>query len=145
MVKKQQLLPVSLLTDLDSQTVGYDVLRYISLPQLLGQETDTLLYYMGRNLARAFDIKTLEDVYFMFDKLGWGRLEPMKERKNSIVFSLMADAVVKRLKAPFPTEFRLEAGFLAEAMQLIHNCECECTESVQRNVHQIQFKVVYMD
>src|SRR5690625_8014176 len=117
MVKKQQLLPVSLLTDLDSQTVGYDVLRYISLPQLLGQETDTLLYYMGRNLARAVDIKTLEDVYFMFDKLGWGRVEPMKEREDTIVFSLMADAVVKRLNAPFPTEFGLEAGFLADAMQ----------------------------
>src|SRR5699024_8155329 len=103
MVKKQQLLPVSLLTDLDSQTVGYDVLRYISLPQLLGQETDTLLYYMGRNLARAFDIKTLEDVYFMFDKLGWGRLEPMKERKNWLVFSLMAVVAVKRIKALFQT------------------------------------------
>lgn len=143
MSKDQQLLPISILDELDPHSVGHDLLRYISLPQLLGQEAETLLYYMGKNLARTLDIKTLEDIYYIYDKLGWGRLELIKERRRSLTFSLMADTVVRRLKAPFHTDFRLEAGFLAEAIQIIYGSECECTEKVHKKIHQIQFKVVY--
>lgn len=144
MLKEQQLLPLTVLDELDHQSVGYDVLRYISLPQLLGQETHTILYYMGKNLARTLDIQTVEDIYFIFDKLGWGRLELIKERRKSLTFTLMADAVVHRLKAPFQTEFRFEAGFLAEAIHTIYGTECECSEEINHKIHQIQFKVIYI-
>lgn len=143
MVQKQESLSVSQLDELHTTGAGYDVLRYISLPEVLGTQTNTLLYFMGRNLARKLDIKALEDIYYIFDKIGWGNLELIKEKRKELVFHLMADAVVQRLNASFDTEFRLESGFLAEAIQMINERECECVEAVNHKIHQIEFTVIY--
>lgn len=145
MSKKQETLSVSLLDELHTSGAGYDVLRYISLPELLGTESDTLLYFMGRNLARKLDIKAIEDIYYIYEKLGWGKIELVKEKRRELIFHLMADAVVHRLKAPFDADFRLEAGFLAEAMQIIKGTECECIEEINHKIHQIQLRVVYTE
>ncbi|HLS20290.1 MAG TPA: DUF2507 domain-containing protein [Bacillota bacterium] len=145
MTKKQQLIPLTALNKLDSQTVGHDILRYVSLPKLLGQEAETILYYMGKNLARSFDINSLDDVHFIFEKLGWGYLELVKQRKNSLTFSLMADALARRLQLDLAKEFRFEAGFLAEAIHLVHQTTCECVEKVNKNIHQVQFKVIFTE
>lgn len=51
----------------------------------------------------------------------------------------MSDAIVQRLKAPIDTEFRLEAGFLAEAYQRIDNSDCECTEEINSKLFLVQF------
>lgn len=144
MPEKQKTLSTSMLEQLHTSGAGYDILRYVSLPNLLGDESDALLYFMGKNLARSFDINCLEDVYEIADKLGWGRLELVKEKKNSMTFCLMADAVVYRLKAPVPVDFRLEAGFISEAVQMINGTECECSEKVNKRIHQVEFTVIYM-
>ena len=143
MSKTQQLLPVSQLDDLYTSGAGYDVLRYLTLPELLGPESHTLLYFMGRNLARKLDLKAIEDIYYTFEKLGWGKLELIREKKKELVFHLMSDSVVQRLQAPFDTEFRLESGFLAEAIQLLEDIECECTEDINRKIHQVEFTKYY--
>lgn len=143
MSKTQQLLPVSQLDDLYTSGAGYDVLRYLTLPELLGPESHTLLYFMGRNLARKLDLKAIEDIYYTFEKLGWGKLELIREKKKELVFHLMSDSVVQRLQAPFDTEFRLESGFLAEAIQLLEDIECECTEDINRKIHQVEFTIFY--
>ena|SRR5690625_4990397 len=114
MLKSQNKLSISLLEELHTEGAGYDILRYISLPNLFGSEADTILYFMGKNLARSFDIQMIEDIFEVSEKLGWGKIELLKEKKNSLVFSLMADAVFRRLQAPLNVDFRLEAGFLAE-------------------------------
>src|SRR5690625_3599095 len=108
MAKKQNLFPVSLLDQLHTNGAGYDFLRYVGLHEIFGQEADSLLYFMGRSLARKIDINTMDDHYASFTKLGFGRLELVKEKKHELVFYLMSDAVVYRLKAPFKSEFRLE-------------------------------------
>ncbi|WP_164668440.1 YslB family protein [Virgibacillus doumboii] len=145
MAKDQESMSVALLDDLHTSGAGYDILRYISLPELLGTESNTLLYFMGKNLARKLEIQTISDIIYSFDKLGWGRLELVKEKKKVLTFHLMADAVVYRLSAPFDTEFRLEAGFLAEALQSIKSRPCECTEEINKKIHQVEFSVVYTD
>lgn len=145
MSKESKTLSVSLLDDLHTSGAGYDILRYISLPELFGTEADTLLYFMGRNLARKFDLKTLEDVYYTYDKLGWGRLELVKDKNKSLTFHLMDDAIVHRLKAPIGTDFRLEAGFLAEAILLIKDKESECIEKINHKIHLVELKVIYTD
>ncbi|GAB3064797.1 YslB family protein [Virgibacillus ainsalahensis] len=142
MSKNAETLSATQLDELYHSGAGYDVLRYISLPELLGTESHTLLYFMGRNLARKFDMDTLEDIYYIFEKLGWGRLELIKEKRKAFVFQLMADAVVHRLNASITTEFRMEAGFLAEALQKIKGAECECMEEINRKIHQIEFTVM---
>lgn len=66
------------ITKLDTfadETAGQDMLRYIGLPALLGHEKDSLLYFMGKQLARNIEYDSLEDVYYIFQKLRWGNLE----------------------------------------------------------------------
>ncbi|HLS06362.1 MAG TPA: YslB family protein [Bacillota bacterium] len=145
MAKNEQKISIKTLTELESQTVGYDILRYISLPNLLGKESETILYYMGKNLARSFELNSLDDIHFIFERLGWGYLELLKQRRNSLTFSLMADSVARRLQSSLAQEFRLEAGFLAEATQIIHQANAECVEKINKNIHQVQFKVVFVD
>lgn len=143
MSKTQPLLPISQLEDLHTAGAGYDILRYVTLPDLLGSESETLLYFMGRSLARKIDIQAIEDIYYTFESMGWGRLELIKEKKKELTFQLMSDSVVQRLQAPFETEFRLEAGFLAEAIQLLENVTCECTEEINHKIHQVEFSVLF--
>lgn|SRR5690625_125705 len=143
MSKEKEKIAISQLDELHTDGAGYDVLRYLGLPELLGQEADTLLYFMGRNIARKLELHTVEDVSYCFEKLGWGNLELVKQKKNQMTFQLMSDAVVYRLDSILNTEFRLEAGFLAEAIQLIKGTECECVEEINKRIYQVQFNVIY--
>lgn len=144
-MSKKQDLSISLLNELQTSGAGYDVLRYISLPHLLGPEADTIFYFMGKDLARSLNIKSADELYYAADKLGWGRLELVKENKRSLTFNLMADAVFLRLQASFDVDFRLEAGFIAEAVRMINGIECECTEKINAKIHQVEFKVYYTE
>ncbi|HLR71207.1 MAG TPA: DUF2507 domain-containing protein [Pseudogracilibacillus sp.] len=138
-----QLISLSTLNEFDPKTVGQDVIRYISLPSLLGHEKDSLLYFTGRKLARKIKIETIDDIVYLFAKFHWGNLELVKEKKNQMVFHLMADEVVKRLQSSIETDFRLEAGFLAEAMQTLTERAAESTESVNERLFLVQFKVYF--
>ena len=143
MSKTQQLLPVSQLEDLYTAGAGYDVLRYMTLPELLGTESKTLLYFMGRNLARSLDLQAVEDIYYTFEKMGWGKLELVKEKKKELVFHLMSDSIARRLQASLDIEFYLESGFLAEAIQQLENVECECVEEINSKIMQVEFSVFF--
>ncbi|WP_042223295.1 DUF2507 domain-containing protein [Oceanobacillus manasiensis] len=145
MSKEQDTLDNTLLTNLQITVALYDILRYIGLPELFGNESDTLLYFMGRKLSRKFSFETMEDIYDIVEKLGWGKLELIKEKKKELIFQLMADSVAQRLQSPLNTDFRLEAGFLAEAVQTVVGKECECTEEIHRKIHQVQFNILYMN
>ena len=145
MSKKNQSLDLLHLEELQTMGAGYDILRYVSLPELLGEEKDTLFYFMGKSLARKFDIKTIDDIFFLFNKLGWGTLELVKQKRGEFNFQLLSDSVVVRLEAPFEAEFRLEAGFLSEAVQMVEGMECECAEEVNQRIKQIEFSVVFMN
>ncbi|MFS0672985.1 YslB family protein [Ornithinibacillus sp. 179-J 7C1 HS] len=145
MPKKQEKLPIELLEKIQSTGAGYDLIRYISLPDIFGSESDALLYFMGRSLARKFNLQALGDIIFFFEKVGWGRLELFKEKSNKLEFHLLADSVVQRLAMPIETEFRLEAGFLAEAISILKGVECECVEEIRPKIHQVEFTVVFVE
>ena len=135
--------PPSLLEDLQTSGSGFDVLRYIGLPELFGGETATLLYFMGRKLARHFTFNELDDIYNAFERLGWGKLELVKEKRKELVFSLMDDAIVRRLKTTLPIDFRLEAGFLAEAVNMAFDKSAECMDEINFKIHTVQLSVLY--
>ena len=143
MDQKIQKVSVSELDELYTAGAGFDILRYVALPEFLGGEAPTLLYFMGKNLARKFEINTIEDIYYIFEKLGIGKLELVKEKKREKIFHLLSDSVVLRLKSPLKADFRLEAGFLAEAVQAVEGLECECIEEINQRIHQIQFSVIF--
>nr|WP_239984628.1 YslB family protein [Lentibacillus sediminis] len=145
MPQKQSIFTISEFAELHTDGAGYDILRHLCLPELLGDESSSILYFMGRNLARKIDINSMEEIVSAFDVFGWGKLELVKEKRKELVFQLMSDAVVRRLESPFDTEFRLEAGFLAEAVQTMKQTDCECTETTNRRIGQIEFSVIYTD
>src|SRR5690625_7690107 len=89
---------------------------------------------MGKDLARSLDINSLEDIYQIADKLGWGRLELVKEKKRGFTFQLMADAVFHRLQATFDVDFRLEAGFLDEANQQLYGRGFACNAEIYTKI-----------
>lgn len=139
------IISLSALDEFPAETAGQDILRYIGLPTVLGQEKDTILYFIGRNLARQFEMNSLDDVRYIYKKLNWGQLELIKEKNNQLSFHLMADEIVHRIKSSIETEFRMEAGFLAEAVQKIYGKGSECTETVQKRLFRIDFKVFFTD
>src|SRR5690625_742826 len=143
MSKEKKKIAISQLDELYTDGAGYDILRYVGLPELLGNEADTLLYFMGRNIDRDLEVNKMDDIVYCFDKLGWGKVELVKQKKNQMMFQLMSDAVAFRLKSELDTEFRLEAGFLAEAIQSIQKMECECAEETNSRICQVQFSVYY--
>jgi len=138
-------ISLSTLDELSQATAGQDILRYIGLPTILGNEKDTILYFFGRTLARQFEINEMEDMYYVFQKLNWGKIELMQVKKHQLTFHLMADEIVERLTSPIETEFRIESGFIAEVVQNIHQRGCECIESVNKRLYRIEFKVHFTD
>ncbi|WP_163970164.1 DUF2507 domain-containing protein [Oceanobacillus halotolerans] len=145
MQKKTEELLMTDLDQLHTSGAGYDVLRYISLPELLGKESDTLLYFLGKSLARKFNPQSLDDIILLFEKLGWGKLEIRKKKRKTVIFQLMADAVVQRINSSLDVEFRLESGFLAEAMEILNGKSCECTEEINRKLYLIEFNLIFTD
>ncbi|WLV23731.1 DUF2507 domain-containing protein [Aciduricibacillus chroicocephali] len=135
--------PPSLLEDLHSSGSAYDVLRYIGLPELFGGETHILLYFMGRKLARHFTFNELDDIYNAFERLGWGKLELVKEKRKELVFSLMDDSIARKLTSALPVDFRLEAGFLAEAVHMAFDKSAECMDDINFKIHSVRLTVLY--
>ncbi|TXL62536.1 DUF2507 domain-containing protein [Cerasibacillus terrae] len=144
-MKEKEKLSISSLENLHTNGAGYDVLRYIGLPDLLGREKDTILYFMGRKLARNFAINTLGDVIYFFEQMGWGKLELIKEKRNQLIFYLLADSVVQRLQTTIKVDFLIEAGFLAEAILILKEINCECFIKVHKRIGQVELKVIYTD
>lgn len=140
-----QKLDLNELEHLYSDGAGYDILRYIGLPELFGEEKETLLYFLGRNLARKFEFSSLEDLSLFFEKMGLGTLDLVKDKKKIKTFYLLSDAIVTKLKSNIETDFRLEAGIIAEVFQQLEGVDSECLESVNRRLKQIEFTVYIQD
>lgn len=140
-IYSKQKLNLNELEQLYSDGAGYDILRYVGLPELFGEEKETLLYFLGRNIARNFEFNSLEDLSLFFEKMGLGVLELVKDKKQIKTFYLLSDAVVAKLESNIETDFRLEAGLIAEVIQELEGVDCECIESVQRRIKQIEFNV----
>lgn len=145
MSKKEKTYPIPIFEQLHTPGAGYDVLRYVSLPELLGKESDTILYFMGKNLARLTEIHTVDDIILYFKHFGWGTLEVVKQKKKSMTLHLLDDSIAQRLQSPFDIEFRYESGFLAQAMQKTFGVECECLEEIQSKIYQVEFTIVFTE
>lgn len=142
---KANLITLSSIDKLPKETVGQDILRYIGLQDVLGKEKDTLLYFLGRQMARKFEINSLEDLNYLFYTLRWGKLELVKEKKKHLTFHLMSDDIVERMNTSLEIDFRLEAGFIAETISFLTDRPCECIENVNERLFRADFKVHYLD
>lgn len=95
--------------------LGYETLRDMLLPDLLGTNSN-ILYWAGKRLARKFNLAKDEDLPLFFAASNWGNLARIKAKRQQQLFKLSGPIVALRLKQKNP-EFQLETGFLAETIQ----------------------------
>src|SRR5699024_329236 len=140
---KKQPHPISAFEDLQSNGAGYDILRYVSLPQLLGKESDTIMYFLGKSLSQTVEIHSIDDIILFFKQLGWGALDPVKEKRKSSTFHLLDDSIVQKLQSSLEIDFRYESGFLAGACEQLYGTECECIEKIHHKIYQVEFTIIF--
>ncbi len=128
--------------DIPSSTIGHEILRTKVLPDLLGKEADSILYFLGRNLAKSYPCTSIDEIGTFFGAMGWDHLSLDKEKKNEYQFTLSGELIAKRLTYKTNYSFRLEAGFLAEQISLLTNEHAECAYTCQIRKKNVTFQVV---
>lgn len=120
---------------------GYDLIREFLLQELLGKDAPELLYWAGKRLARKFPLFTAEEIVEFFQKASWGFLTIRNETKHEILFELESDLINERLKMNPSSFFQLEAGFIAQQMELQKKVVVEAFEHPRKSKGKVQFTV----
>ncbi|WP_174729702.1 YslB family protein [Mesobacillus harenae] len=107
---------------------GYELIREVLLPDLLGKDTKEILYWAGKRLARKYPLTSIDDLSRFFVDANWGTLSLKEETRKEIVFELTSSLITERLKNNKETSFTLEAGFLAEQLVLQKQLAAEAFE-----------------
>lgn len=125
MAMKKELPRIEQYSGEEMPTFGYELLRSVLIPELLGEDIGAILYWSGRKLARKYPFNTLEDVIVFYEKAGWGHLEEVESSRGKIRFELSSDLITARLIDDQNATFTLESGFLAEQLQNIKGFNTE--------------------
>ncbi|AIE60960.1 YslB family protein [Bacillus methanolicus] len=107
-------------TDTDSPVVsafGYELIRDILLPELLGNDAPEILYWAGKRLARQFPLENFDEVCVFFQKASWGTLIITNESNNELEVELTGGLISQRLQSKKDISFQLEAGFIAQQIE----------------------------
>lgn len=127
--------------ELQVPAFGYELIREIILPDLLGEDSYQILYWAGKQIARKFPLPNLTEVIAFFEHAGWGQLFIEKETKNEIQFKLTGEMLNRRLNL-YPTcHCQLEAGFLAEQCSFQKKCCSEAVSTIKKRSKTALFTV----
>ncbi len=119
---------------------GYELIRDVLLPNLLGTDTHEILYWAGKELARQYPLQNRQDISRFFDKAGFGLIELNKEQRNKQIYTLSGEIVQARLEHAQPS-FNLEAGFLAEQIQTQDGLYTEALTEINQKAKVVSFIV----
>ena len=125
-----KLIEKDLLEDEQSfPAFGYHLIRNVLLKKMLSDEYGAILYWSGKSLAREYPSTSLDELIYFFNKAGWGTLTLVKEGRQEYIFQL------EGIKRSFieATSFRLEAGFLAEQIQMQKGFTAEALETKKKD------------
>jgi predicted hydrocarbon binding protein len=120
---------------------GYELIREVLLPDLLGKETANILYWAGKNLARKYPLETLDDIIAFFEKAGWGTLTVINARNDELEVELTGPIVTTRFTLNENCTFQLEAGFLAQQIEQQKRCVAEAYEQQKKRAKKVLFTV----
>jgi predicted hydrocarbon binding protein len=129
------------LQDLRVSAFGYELLREILIPDLLGQHSSSLLYWAGKRLARQYPLSSTEEIISFFSYAGWGMLEIINEKKHEIVMELTSELITTRFTLQKTPSFQLEAGFIAEQIQQMNQVVTETYEEIKPRAKKVIFTV----
>lgn len=111
--------------------------RDFLLPEILGDDNTTILYWAGKRISRHYDLSSFDDLVDFFENAEFGQLEKTKERRSSITFVLSGQTVEDRLNSD-SREFSLEAGMIAEAIQKETGRTTECELNILDKEHKVE-------
>lgn len=117
---------------------GYEILRDYVLPTILGKHEGDVLYWVGKDLARKFPCSDLQLIVSFFEDTGWGVLSLEKELKDGYIFHLTNEPDLLNIEK---RKFRLEAGFIAEQIQIFKGFLTECYDEKKEKSNVIQLTV----
>lgn len=114
---------------IDSPYFQYILIRDFLLSNILGDDTNEILYWSGKELARQFPLTEKDALIASFSHCGFGELSLIKNEKNQTYYQLKGDLIKTRLLND-DVSFQLEAGYLAEQMNHITGSSCEASVTV---------------
>ncbi|MBP2240648.1 putative hydrocarbon binding protein [Cytobacillus eiseniae] len=120
---------------------GYELIREVLLQEILGSDAPEILYWAGKRLARKYPMATIEDVFEFFQKASWGSLSILKESKNEMELELFSPLIKLRYSENSQCTFQLEAGFIAQQIELQKEVICEAFEHPNKKKGKVRFTV----
>ncbi|MBD1381153.1 YslB family protein [Metabacillus arenae] len=129
------------LQDIEVPAFGFELMREVLIPDILGKESSQMLYWAGKNLARKYPLNSLEEVISFFHCAGWGKLSIVHKKGTEMEFELEGELIQARFKAKKEPFFQLEAGFLAQQMEQLNNQITETYEQIKRRANKAVFTV----
>ncbi|MFJ8529835.1 YslB family protein [Bacillus sp. NPDC094106] len=129
------------LQDVSLNAFAYELLREELLPDLIGKDLDDILYWAGRNLARKYQLESIEEVIHFFEKAGWGTLNIIEHKRREMHFQLTSPLIKERQRQKRHSSYQLEAGFIAEQIQKQRNVIAESYEEQKKRSDSITFLV----
>lgn len=110
---------------------GQMMLRDVLLPSILGAETDGILYWAGKDIARQFPVASDDNLSTLFNQLDLGTLELIKKNNKQQVWHLTGDEIMDRSKLEHAS-FNFEAGLIAQQVEFMTNAVTEASIEVEK-------------
>lgn len=120
---------------------GYELIREVLLHEILGNDAPEILYWAGKRLARKYPTNTLEEMIDFFQQSSWGTLSVNKESKNEMEFVLSSPLINERCHQNNKCTFHLEAGFIAQQIELQKDVISEAFEHPHKKKGKVQFTI----
>lgn len=76
------------LKEIEMNAYAYELIREIVLPDMLGQDYSSMMYWAGKHLARKFPLESWEEFPAFFEEAGWGTLTNVSAKKQELEFEL---------------------------------------------------------
>ncbi|WP_246940995.1 YslB family protein [Bacillus pinisoli] len=124
---------------LHTSGLAYELIREVLLPDLLGQELPSILYWSGKNMARKYPLTSVDEIISFFEYAGWGSLSILEQKSSEIHFELSGEFITARNQSRKPTSYQLEAGFIAQQLEFIHQLVTEAFEEQKKRNNKVIF------
>ena len=129
-------------TNFQVNSFALTLLRDGLLQNLLQEDYPHILYWAGKEIARQFPFDALSSVVEFFDNAGFGQLEIASQDSKNQRWTLTGDLVQQRLALSRNADFSLEAGFLAQQLELQTGAIAEATVKLGKKNEGVNFEVV---
>jgi predicted hydrocarbon binding protein len=129
------------LEEISVPSFGFELIREELLTNILGKDAPDILYWSGKQLARTHPLQSLPEIITFFENAGWGQLAVKKELKNELQLELSGQLITRRIRLNKESHYKLEAGFLAQQLEMQNGMITEAYEQLQKKTEHVEIIV----